>query len=242
MKDDRPLLLDSDSEEMRTLLRSADLDEPPEGAKRRVLAGAGVGLGIVAAAATTAHAGAASHGAGGALAIGKWIAVAAVVGAGAAGTARYAGVMRSAAPVLATTKVAPSEPRPPAAMPEPPAISPALAADPAEEAPAPAPRVARSQKGAPASADISGEIAEIEAARRAFDRGSAREGLAAIDRYQQDYPRGTLQPEATVLRIEGLVAVGDRARARSIGEAFLKSHPKSPHAQRVRSLIGSGNP
>ena len=105
----------------------------------------------------------------------------------------------------------------------------------------PAPRSTRPSLSG-STPDIGDEIATIEAARRAFDRGSGREGLAIIDRYLSDHPRGALVPEATVLRIEGLVLSGEKARAKAVGEAFLRAHPKSPHVQRVRSLIGPASP
>jgi hypothetical protein len=49
-------------------------------------------------------------------------------------------------------------------------------------------------------------------------------------------------PEATVLRVEALARAGDMAAARRTGDAFLASHPQSPYAARVRSLIGESNP
>jgi TolA-binding protein len=97
----------------------------------------------------------------------------------------------------------------------------------------------RARKAPPsASTDITGEITAITLVRGVLDKGDARGALAVLDRYQQDYPHGALAPEATVLRIEALQQAGERSRAKVLGEAFLKAHPKSPHAQRVRSLLG----
>lgn len=241
MSGDRPLLLETDSDEVRALLRSAELDEPPNGAMRRMLtrAGVGVGIGLVAAATSTTVSSAAKVAP---LVVGKWLAVAAFVGVGAVAVvhvARPTSVKLANQTALAKTAQEPATPEPPAA----PAVE---ANDPAangpsnEAAPLATPR---SFKAAPAgSTDITGEIAAISLARGALDKGNARAGLAALDRYQQDYPHGALAPEATVLRIEALLLAGDRARAKSLGEAFLKAHPKSPHAQRVRSLINPASP
>jgi outer membrane protein assembly factor BamD (BamD/ComL family) len=103
---------------------------------------------------------------------------------------------------------------------------------------APTATPSRARKASPsASADITGEIAAITLARGALDKGDARGALSALDGYQQDYPHGTLGPEASVLRIEALQLAGERSRAKALGESFLKAHPKSPHAQRVRSLL-----
>src|SRR5262249_55106919 len=110
----------------------------------------------------------------------------------------------------------------------------------ASESPAPPLPAARNPR-APNSgkADIDGEIAAVEQARSALVRGNSSAALAAIARYSQKYPHGVLAPEAMVIRIEGLQMAGDKERAKSLGEVFLRVHPKSPHAQRVRSLIGA---
>lgn len=239
MKDTRPLMLETDSDDVRALLRSADLDNPPSGAMRRVLTRTGVGVGIVAAATSTTVSSAAKVAP---LALAKWLAVAAFVGAGTVAVvhvARPTPIKAASQPALAQTAPAPVAAQPPAPV----ANDPATTSDPpvVETMPiAPAPRAF---KASPAgSVDINGEIAAISLARGALDKGNARAALAALDRYQQDYPHGALSPEATVLRIEALLLAGDRTRAKSLGEAFLKAHPKSPHAQRVRSLIAPSSP
>jgi len=273
MKGNLPLLLESDSEEVKALLRSADLDEPPDGAMRRVLARAGVGVGVAALVTTATTAGVASQGAsvgvGSSIAAGssavtttgavpaaaaklapfalaKWLSVVAVVGTGAVVAGRAVrpatSTAESAAAKESLSHAGPARERKtvePSFMPAQ-ERSPGETSDPIIVAPStnPGPRPAKPSLSA-ASADISDEIAAIETARRAFDRGSAREGLAVVDRYLLDHPRGALVPEATVLRIEGLLLSGDGARARALGEAFLRSHPKSPHVQRVRSLLGA---
>jgi hypothetical protein len=239
MNGDRPLLMETDSDEVRALLRSAELDEPPSGAMRRVLTRAGVGVGVVAIATSTTVASAAKVGP---LVVGKWLALAAFVGAGAVAVVHVA--RPSTSMKVATQPAvmkAPSEP----ATPAPPAIEatdPALVNEPSSTA-APIAQPSRAFKASPSgTADINGEIAAITLARGAIDKGNARAGLAALDRYQQDYPHGVLTPEATVLRIEALLMAGERSRAKSLGESFLKAHPKSPHAQRVRSLINPASP
>src|SRR5262249_32301634 len=82
MKDTRPLVVETDSDEIRTLLRSAELGEPPSGAMRRVLtrAGVGVGVGLAAVATSTSTASAAKVAP---VVVGKWLAITAFVGAGA---------------------------------------------------------------------------------------------------------------------------------------------------------------
>jgi TolA-binding protein len=178
--------------------------------------------------------------------VGKWLAVAAVVGAGAVAAVHVArpwtASMLSSHPAAKAAQVAAP---PPQATPAIEAIEPASTVGDLPVAPVAAPVATQSRalKASPAaSADITGEIAAITLVRGALDKGDARGALASLDRYQQDYPRGTLAPEATVLRIGALQMAGDRSRAKSLGESFLKAHPKSPHAQRVRSLIGPASP
>ena len=44
------------------------------------------------------------------------------------------------------------------------------------------------------------------------------------------------------MRIEALIARGDTARARSLGEAFLAESPNSPYANRIRTLLARIQP
>jgi TolA-binding protein len=246
MKDTRPWVEETDSEEIRALLRSAELDEPPNGAMRRVLTragvGVGVGLAVVATSSTTASAAKLAP-----AVVGKWLAITAFVGAGAVAAVHVArpSSTKLAQPAL-TSNVHEASPNAAATLAPPSALESTDHLVPVEPSNVEAPAIAtapRATKPAPAaSSDISGEIAAISQARGALDKGNARGALAALDKYQQDYPRGALSPEATVLRIEALNVAGDRVRAMSLGEAFLKLHPKSPHAQRVRSLIGAATP
>jgi hypothetical protein len=242
MKDPRPLMIETDSDEVRALLRSAEVDEPPNGAMRRVLTRAGVGMAIAAATTSTTAVSAAKLSP---VIVGKWLAVVAVVGASAVGAVHVArpwtSSMLASQPAAKIANVARETPTAPAIEPiEPASTVGDLSALPvAAPVAAPAATPSRARKASPAaSADITGEISVITLVRGALDQGDARGALGALDRYQQDYPHGTLAPEATVLRIEALQMGGDRSRAKVLGESFLKAHPKSPHAQRVRSLLG----
>jgi hypothetical protein len=241
MKDPRPLLIETDSDEVRTLLRSAEFDEPPNGAMRRVLTRAGVGMAIAAATTSTTAATAAKLTP---VIVGKWLAVAAVVGAGAVTAVHVArpwtSPMPASQPAAKAALVTP-EPQTAPAVEAIEAIEPAPTVGDLPVAPVAAPVAtpSRVRKASPAaSTDITGEISEITLVRGLLDKGDARGALTALDRYHQDYPHGALAPEASVLRIEALQLAGERSRAKALGESFLKAHPKSPHAQRVRSLLG----
>jgi outer membrane protein assembly factor BamD (BamD/ComL family) len=89
---------------------------------------------------------------------------------------------------------------------------------------------------------VHAELAALEQARSALATGEAARALSILDAYASDYPRGSMAPEATVLRVEALVRAGDLPAARRVGTAFLATSPGSAYAPRVRSLIGESNP
>lgn len=85
------------------------------------------------------------------------------------------------------------------------------------------------------------ELEAIDEARGALSRGNHALASRLLDRYYARFPKPRLGAEATMLRIETLVAKGDRAGASRLGKAFLKRAPNSPYARRVRSLIGEAD-
>ena len=98
-----------------------------------------------------------------------------------------------------------------------------------------APRVEpRSAEGSMAQ-----EIAKLDQARVALTEGDAVRTQQLVNDYEARFPEGSFLEEAEVLRIEALLQQGDRAGATRVGTRFLGSHPTSPHAGRVRTLLGS---
>jgi hypothetical protein len=81
------------------------------------------------------------------------------------------------------------------------------------------------------------EMALLDAARASLAAHAPTRALATLDDLEHRFPQTTFREEATVLRIEALFAVGDRARAETLARAFLEAHPKSAYARRVRSLL-----
>jgi hypothetical protein len=110
------------------------------------------------------------------------------------------------------------------------------------------PRVARTTDARPRAAStpearsIAGEIAALDRVRRSLDGADSRAALNDLDRYRAAYPRGVLQQEAGVLRIEALWRTGQRERARELTRAFERAHPGSPHLERIRALTAAGEP
>jgi outer membrane protein assembly factor BamD (BamD/ComL family) len=85
---------------------------------------------------------------------------------------------------------------------------------------------------------LAAEIAALDRARGPLQSGDASGALHALDDYARAFPHGVMSHEATVLRIEALVKAGNIDAARALAKRFLAQNPKSPHAQRIRRLVG----
>jgi hypothetical protein len=166
----------------------------------------------------------------------KWIAICSVAALGPTGvwvarsqrTVSMASVPAAAAPAILPA-ARPSEP--PGAP-----VDTALPADEVSEAKtAPAPQIAQ-----PAAATtLADEVAALQIARTALAAHDPSGAIVALDRYKSRFPSGKLGPEATVLRIDALNQRGDRAAAAALGDRFLSAHPRSPYADRVRSILSA---
>jgi hypothetical protein len=208
----------------------------PDASRRRILATLGVAGAVVTTSTTAASSIAASKaglfkGAGAVVA--KWVAVSALAGLGSAGVwvarthLRAREVDLSTPKVVATTDVAATPKENPA-----PAAAPVADEPPIKAIPAP-----HETKAAPASPSLATEVSALQMARTALAAHDSASALAALDLYKARFPAGRLAPEATVLRIEALVEHGDRAQASALADKFESSNPKSPYADRIRSIL-----
>lgn len=144
-----------------------------------------------------------------------------------------------AAPAPVVLAQAVETPEPAAAPSEGPAVAPpvALVSPPAQ--PHLGVRVAHARPEAgPASVTLAHELSSIDAARARLARGDAEGALTKLDAYTRGYPRGRLALEAEVLRIDALDQSGRTSAARERAEAFLRRHPHSVLAARVRARLG----
>jgi len=133
------------------------------------------------------------------------------------------------APVTAAAPIAPEAPAVRAAPPVPAAaVAPAERAAPVAAAPpAPAkPPVAR-----PAVDD---EVALVHGGLVARRAGQPARALELLDRHASLYPRGVLAEERDAERALALADLGRVAEARAAIEQFLRAHPQSPLAARLR--------
>ncbi|MFO0737447.1 MAG: hypothetical protein U0270_16265 [Labilithrix sp.] len=104
--------------------------------------------------------------------------------------------------------------------------------------------VVASATPAPAASAASGlgaEIKALDAVRASMSAGDASGALAALDAYDRSFPRGTLQQEAVLLRIDALMRAGRTDEARKLGHAFLAEHPSTPHRKRILTLLREGD-
>jgi TolA-binding protein len=250
MSDPERLLAGAANDFEKELLGSWKHEGPSEDAQARVLAMVGVGLGgAVGTAGGTAKMGTVASGsiapkaaAAGTAALVKWLALGAVVTAVGGVAVHYrhratlpTTVVASApAPAPTTPEVAPvTQPAPTADQ----ALS--LADSPLHQEPARAARSPRHVEPSDRETSLGDQVAALDRARRAMADGNAATALADVAEYQAKYPHGALAEEAEVLRVEALVAQGDRAGASRAGARFLAAHPASPHAAHVRALLGS---
>jgi hypothetical protein len=90
---------------------------------------------------------------------------------------------------------------------------------------------------ASSSSSFHEELALVEAARAALAQGNTDGCLQALDRYDARFHRGVFADEIVVMRIETLVARGERDRARVLADALLTKNPDSAYAGRIRSIL-----
>jgi len=88
-----------------------------------------------------------------------------------------------------------------------------------------------------AHAMLTEELGALDRARLALAKGDARRALDGLDGYDRRFPSGRLQLEAEVLRIDALARLGRKDAARQHAEAFLRKHPNSVLATRVRAIV-----
>ena len=83
---------------------------------------------------------------------------------------------------------------------------------------------------------LAAELDLLRRARAAIDAGDGDAALALLGEHARMFAGGQLQQDRDILRVEALCAEGDATRARAAAAAFLRDHPGSPHAARVRTI------
>lgn len=234
-----------DSSLERSLLEAGVAYQSPLSARAKTLAA----LGLAGTAAVSVSAASAASASIAAKAGWSWTKLIAISGLGAAAVAPvgYYAWDHASAPVepasIGVQEVAPLR-APAPAMPESLAVAPVVEAPLAEapvlEAPAPvapAPKSDLRSSSASSSATLAAELAALDAARSRLNAGDASGALGRLDDYSRSFPRGRLALEAEVLRIDALSRSGQRAAAEKRAATFLRRHPNSVLASRVRAYL-----
>jgi hypothetical protein len=86
-------------------------------------------------------------------------------------------------------------------------------------------------------ATLTGEVFRLDRARAALREGSPSFAVRQLDAYDAEFANGALRQEATVLRIEVLVDMGDDVHARALAEAFAAAHPRSGYLNKIREML-----
>lgn len=80
------------------------------------------------------------------------------------------------------------------------------------------------------------ETALLDSARSALLAGNPAQTMRVLEQYRQQRQSTILEPEATVLRIRALGALGQRALAARLARAFIQRNPQSRHLPELRAL------
>jgi hypothetical protein len=107
---------------------------------------------------------------------------------------------------------------------------------------APVPPAGSTETGVPtgppvAESTLSAEVTALERAQAALGARRTEAALRALDQYEATFPAGRLASEATVLRVQALLAQGDEQDASLVADRFIAAHPDSSYSRRIRDLV-----
>ena len=88
---------------------------------------------------------------------------------------------------------------------------------------------------------LTAEVTALDEARRALAASDPGLALLSLDSYDRRFALRRLGPEASVLRLEALLAEGRADQARQLGDQLLAAEPEGAYAQRVRSLLSGAS-
>jgi hypothetical protein len=257
MNELRPILDSDPTEEDRRLLGSIRLDIPPPGGKTRVLLTLGLGTEVAVASTGTAVLSTAKQ--AGIGLVWKWLAAGAVAGATMTTTIEVVRQVSSTtsteqrreAPVPAAPRDVATRAEPPRARPAPPETDElddrAGSESAAVRGAAHVGAASQPASTTPAAgvSSLTEEVGLLDRARRSLTSGDASGAVRILDEYARRFPSPRLGPEAALVRVEALLALGRKLDARRLAESMLASQPDSAHAKRLRTLLqvaGDGTP
>lgn len=108
-------------------------------------------------------------------------------------------------------------------------------ADTAAHVVAPPPAAASASSDARRGDDLAAELAELERARARLRTGDATGALSLLDAHAAHHPKGVLSTEATLLRVEALVAAGRMDEAKRVAGPLVDRRDLT--GERARRLL-----
>lgn len=78
---------------------------------------------------------------------------------------------------------------------------------------------------------------EILREAQANKRSNPSRALALVNEHATSYPKSPMGQEREMIRIEALIANGQRAQAKALADTFKARHPTSAYAQRLDALL-----
>jgi hypothetical protein len=107
---------------------------------------------------------------------------------------------------------------------------------PSREPPHAEPKTSPDPAASPSGDSLADEVTALKRAREALAAGRPSKALIELNIYDKRFRGGRLALEAEVLRIEALAQSGEGKAAAARAASFLKAHPSSPYANRVRAI------
>jgi hypothetical protein len=101
------------------------------------------------------------------------------------------------------------------------------------------PSVPNRARATSAESTLCAQVMLLDAARMHAAAGDHRAALRVVERFERELPRGQLLPDAQVVALQALAALGDRDDLTRRAARFLAAHPLDPHTARVRRLTGA---
>lgn len=89
--------------------------------------------------------------------------------------------------------------------------------------------------------DLARELAVIASARRKLREHDPAGAMSLLVDFDRRFPRPRVGDEATVLRVEVLLALGRSSEARRLGRDFIAGHPDSIYRARLAQLLGDAS-
>lgn len=93
----------------------------------------------------------------------------------------------------------------------------------------------------PKQRSLAEQLEMLKLARGALRAGDSQRALSVLDEYAAGSNSTDMSAEASMLRIEALMASGKREQAQALAERFIARSPDNPLADRARALVSSGS-